>query len=238
VSGWRMLIARRGRYRFGEGGKPRVVFYGDSASRLLKSYLGRRPGMEPNDRLFVSSLDEPLCRFTMSKRMQSLWKSCRHSGETGDPAHAATHLCDWLVNGWGRRLVFTASSESFDAGNDHSTCALCHRGPCQTPPDPCDLAAIIVRECSWVKQLPPFPLHEVAALLRDYRSCRRMHGELEAPIIRVACRCNCCTNTDDRIALCGASYRLSFWRGVLGFRTLGSRNNYWRLYWSRVGLFC
>lgn len=84
----------------GKGGKGRTVFYGEAVGTLLNAYLQHRVEVEPTELLFVSSLGEPLCRFSLTKRIRDYG---RKAGITGKrvSAHTLRHTfgVSWCVNG-------------------------------------------------------------------------------------------------------------------------------------------
>jgi site-specific recombinase XerD len=84
----------------GKGGKGRTVFYGEGTGALLDAYLRRRGEVEAADLLFVSSLGEPLCRFSLSKRIGAYARKAGIDGKRVS-AHTLRHTfsVSWLLNG-------------------------------------------------------------------------------------------------------------------------------------------
>jgi len=83
----------------GKGGRPRVVFFGDTAARYLREFLKRREA-EPEDVVFISSLGEPLCRHTMTTRLRRYGQDAGISGKRVSP-HTLRHTfaISWLLGG-------------------------------------------------------------------------------------------------------------------------------------------
>jgi integrase/recombinase XerD len=84
----------------GKGGRPRTVFYGESVALLLRRYLKRRGASQPDDLLFVNSLDEPLLRFAMSERVHDYGQAAGIKGKRVSP-HTLRHTfaVTWLMGG-------------------------------------------------------------------------------------------------------------------------------------------
>ena len=84
----------------GKGGKGRTVFYGEAVSRLLAAYMDRRGDVDEGDLLFVSSLGEPLCRFSLSKRIAAYGRKAGIAGKRVS-THTLRHTfgVSWCING-------------------------------------------------------------------------------------------------------------------------------------------
>lgn len=84
----------------GKGGKGRTVFYGEAVGRLLRAHLDRRDDVKSADLLFVSSLGEPLCRFSLTKRIREYGRKAGIDGKRVS-AHTLRHTfgVSWCVNG-------------------------------------------------------------------------------------------------------------------------------------------
>jgi integrase/recombinase XerD len=84
----------------GKGSKARTIFYGEAVQGLLRDYLRRRGEVEAEDVLFVSSLGEPLCRFSVTKRISDYGKKAEISGKRIS-AHTLRHTfgVTWCLNG-------------------------------------------------------------------------------------------------------------------------------------------
>jgi len=83
----------------GKGGRPRVVFFGDTAARYLREYLKRRDA-GPEDLVFISSLGEPMCRYTMTTRLRRYGQEAGIVGKRVSP-HTLRHTfaVSWLIGG-------------------------------------------------------------------------------------------------------------------------------------------
>lgn len=84
----------------GKGSKPRTVFYGEAVAVLLRDYLKKRGAAEPEERLFVNSLGEPLWKCTMSKRIRDYGRALGIRGKRVSP-HTLRHTFAvfWLIGG-------------------------------------------------------------------------------------------------------------------------------------------
>jgi len=84
----------------GKGGKGRTVFYGEAVGTLLDAYLRRRGDLDGGELLFVSSLDEPLFRFSLSRRIKNYARKAGIEGKRVS-AHTLRHTfgVSWLLNG-------------------------------------------------------------------------------------------------------------------------------------------
>jgi site-specific recombinase XerD len=84
----------------GKGSKARTVFYGEAVQGLLRDYLRRRGDVDENDLLFVSSLGEPLCRFSLTRRIHGYGKKAGITGKRVS-AHTLRHTfgVSWCLNG-------------------------------------------------------------------------------------------------------------------------------------------
>jgi site-specific recombinase XerD len=83
----------------GKGGRPRVVFFGETAGKYLREYLKRREA-EPDELVFISSLGEALCRYTMTTRLRRYGQEAGISGKRVSP-HTLRHTfaISWLLGG-------------------------------------------------------------------------------------------------------------------------------------------
>jgi integrase/recombinase XerD len=84
----------------GKGSKPRTVFFGQAAARLIKETLQDREGIGPEDLLFISSLGERLCRYTMTNRLHKYGEAAEIRGKRVSP-HTLRHsfAVAWLMGG-------------------------------------------------------------------------------------------------------------------------------------------
>ena len=84
----------------GKGGKPRTVFYGATAASFLREYLKRRSAENADAFLFVNSLNEPLWKCSMSKRVHDYGDEAGINGKRVSP-HTLRHTfaVSWLMGG-------------------------------------------------------------------------------------------------------------------------------------------
>jgi integrase/recombinase XerD len=84
----------------GKGSKPRTVFYGETAGKIVQNYLKRRQAESPEDLVFVSSLGEKLWITTLGNRMRVYGKAVGIKGKRVSP-HMLRHTfaVSWLMGG-------------------------------------------------------------------------------------------------------------------------------------------
>ncbi|MFN3650239.1 MAG: tyrosine-type recombinase/integrase [Armatimonadota bacterium] len=84
----------------GKGGKGRTVFYGEAVAALLKTYVARRSEVGERDLLWVSSLNEPLLRTSVTRRIKCYGKRAGIDGKRVS-AHTLRHTfgVTWCLNG-------------------------------------------------------------------------------------------------------------------------------------------
>jgi integrase/recombinase XerD len=84
----------------GKGSKPRTVFYGEAAAKLLQTYLKRRDAQSAEDLVFVNSLGERLWITSIGKRMRAYAEQVGVKGKRVSP-HTLRHTfaVSWLMGG-------------------------------------------------------------------------------------------------------------------------------------------
>lgn len=84
----------------GKGKKPRTVFYGEAATQFLREYLKRRGTASADELLFVNSLNEPLWKCTLSKRIRDYGQVAGIQGKRVSP-HTLRHTfaVSWRLGG-------------------------------------------------------------------------------------------------------------------------------------------